>query len=304
MSKTTRSRSGAARAFAGLLTAIALAACATGDIPTTPLRQVGDVANNIDNTGFIRACKVAGPSGSYAFETTVVGGGAHLVNFGLGSTYPFEFTGTMHCINTYLQLNDPSWLLTPTGDVTIKELVPDGIDVAKIEVWDFSVFPEVLLQTITGTNSVTIPVTATTIRKVYFYNADEPPPPPPGGEGCTPGYWKAKSHLDSWAGTAYTTGQTVGSVFANSALYGLNGYTLLQGLSFQGGSTVAQAAEILLRASIAAVLNASHPDVDYAMSAADIVSDVNAALASGDRATILNLAVTLDFENNRGCTID
>ena len=44
-----------------------------------------------------------------------------------------------------------------------------------------------------------------------------------------------------------------------------------------------------------------HPEVDYSLTAAQIVSRVNAALASGDRATILALAGDLDRRNHAGC---
>src|SRR5574341_1243873 len=80
-------------------------------------------------------------------------------------------------------------------------------------------------------------------------------PPPPPAQGCTPGYWK--NHLDAWGPTGFSPSQTVASVFGNAAAFPtLANSTLQQGLSFQGGSTLQGAAEILLRASIAAVLNA------------------------------------------------
>lgn len=301
---TRRTRSTVA-AGAAVLAALVLAACSTADSPTSPsgLRSVSGTANNSAvTTGFVRVCKSAGPVGTYTFQTTVNGGGAHLVNFGFGSTVNMAFAGTEVCLNTYVQLAEPAWEVGQTGQVTIAELVPEGISVAKIEVWDFGVFPAVLLQTVTGASSVTVTVNSTSKIKVLFFNADAPPPPPPGGEGCTPGFWKNLKHFDRWTG--YTPGQTIASVFSNASLHGLGGATLHQGLSFQGGSTLAGAAEILLRASIAAVLNSASPDVDYAMTTAQIVSAVQSALASGDRETMLGLAAVLDAENNTGCLLD
>ena len=290
---------------AALLTALVLAACSTADTPTSPtgLRSVSGRANNSPpTTGFVRVCKSAGPVGTYTFQTTVNGGGAHLVNFGFGSTVDIAFAGTEVCLNTYVQLAEPAWEAGQTAEVTLAELVPEGISVAKIEVWNYGVFPAVLLQTVTGANSATVTVNATSKIKVLFFNQDAPPPPPPGGEGCTPGFWKNPKHFDRWTG--YTPGQTVGSVFSNAALHGLGSATLLQGLSFQGGSTLAGAAEILLRASIAAVLNSASPDLDYAMTTAQIVTAVQSALASGDRENMLGLAAVLDAENNAGCLLD
>jgi hypothetical protein len=93
---------------------------------------------------------------------------------------------------------------------------------------------------------------------------------------------------------------------AGSAPYAsLGNRTLAVGLAFQGGSTIQGAAEILLRAAIAAVLNASHPDISYPYpgGVAGIEAAVNAALNSQDRGTILTLAAILDFDNNSGCPI-
>ena len=123
-------------------------------------------------------------------------------------------------------------------------------------------------------------------------------------EGCTPGYWKQSQHFHSWDAAGYSTTQTIGSVFSNASAFGLNNYTLLEGLSFEGGNSTKDAAKILLRAAIAAVLNSAHPTVDYAMSTADVVAAVNAALTSDDRNAIISLGLQLDTENNRGCELN
>ncbi len=122
--------------------------------------------------------------------------------------------------------------------------------------------------------------------------------------GCTPGYWK--NHPAAWTATPYSTGQSVGSVF--SAALGapyttLGASTLMQSLSFQGGSTIVNAAEILLRASTAALLNAGHSGVGYPLSTGAIISQVNGALMSQNRGVILGLATTLDGYNNAGCPL-
>jgi hypothetical protein len=127
----------------------------------------------------------------------------------------------------------------------------------------------------------------------------------PTGEGCTPGFWK--NHPDAWAGTGFSTGQTLGSVFDDTVgdtnLGTLANVTLLDALSFQGGSTVTEAKQILLRAAVAALLNSASPDVDFSIATADVIADVNAALASNDRDTILDLAAELDAANNAGCPL-
>jgi hypothetical protein len=81
-----------------------------------------------------------------------------------------------------------------------------------------------------------------------------------------------------------------------------SGTTLLDALSFQGGPTVQDAKNILLRAAAAAYLNSLA--VDYPLTTAQVVSMVNTALASGDRDTILSLASVLDANNNGNCVLN
>lgn len=124
-------------------------------------------------------------------------------------------------------------------------------------------------------------------------------------QGCTPGYWK--NHTDEWDNTAFSTGDLVSSIFARagSAPYAdLGDDTLLEALDYEGGDTLEDKARILLRAAVASVLNASHPDVDFGMSVSEIQTAVNAALDSQDKDEILSLATELDGLNNSGCPLD
>jgi hypothetical protein len=119
----------------------------------------------------------------------------------------------------------------------------------------------------------------------------------PEGEGCTPGFWKQEQHFDSWPVPITTT--LAGAGFVGT---GNQGATLLAALSFQGGPTIQDAKNILMRAAAAAYLNSFA--VDYPLTTAQVVSMVNAALASNDRDTILALAGVLDANNNLGCPLD
>ena len=74
-------------------------------------------------------------------------------------------------------------------------------------------------------------------------------------------------------------------------------------MAFHGGNSDEGGARILLRAAVAALLNAAHPDISYPLTPAEVISQVNAALA-GDRSDMLTLATTLDAANNQDCTID
>jgi hypothetical protein len=130
---------------------------------------------------------------------------------------------------------------------------------------------------------------------------EELPPGEAGDEGCTPGYWK--NHTGAWAGTGLSPGQTAGSVFSLGGFPSLAGNTLLQTLQGGGGSGTTGAAKILLRAAVAALLNAAHSGVDYPRTTTQIIADVNAALASNNRNTMLALATELDRDNNGGCPL-
>lgn len=131
-----------------------------------------------------------------------------------------------------------------------------------------------------------------------FSEGDEPE----GTQGCTPGYWK--NHTDSWAAAGYAPSQSVASVFAQAAAYPeLASAMLLEALDFGGGTGVSGGAQILLRASVAALLNAAHPGVEYPRRVNDVIAQVDAALASGDRDVMLLLAAALDADNNLGCPL-
>jgi hypothetical protein len=129
-----------------------------------------------------------------------------------------------------------------------------------------------------------------------------------GGEGCTPGFWKnnaSKKGASQWIEEVPTDlVKTAFSSAGNAPYTSLGDSTLLQGLSFKGGLGVTGAAEILLRAAIAAKLNIEHPDIDYGIASVAALQDlVNDALDTEDRDTILALASTLDGLNNAGCPI-
>ncbi len=117
-----------------------------------------------------------------------------------------------------------------------------------------------------------------------------------GGEGLTPGFWK--NHLGAWE--VYTPNQTLESVFDVPDSLGLDNKTLLEALNFGGGPGVNGAAQILLRAAVAALLNSTSSTIDYPLTTAQVISQVNTALASLDRNTMLALATQLDAFNNLG----
>jgi hypothetical protein len=125
-----------------------------------------------------------------------------------------------------------------------------------------------------------------------------------GSEGCTPGYWK--NHTENWE--EYTSETKLNALFAFPAQQaGLGEKTMAEGLAFHGGPGVNGGAQILLRAATAAYLNAAHEGLGYPYrrhaDPFNIYSQVNSALASQNRATMISLAGTLDAANNLGCPL-
>jgi hypothetical protein len=141
-----------------------------------------------------------------------------------------------------------------------------------------------------------------------------------GDEGCTPGYWK--NHTNSWTegldgkgpidpnmtfSDVYTTdngvdhpGFVVTSEYANDSF--------LTALSYKGGPGTSGAEQILMRAAVAAWLNAANEGVGYPMrrwsAPGNIVKTVNDAIASNDRDTMIAVAAMLDDLNNSGCPLN
>jgi hypothetical protein len=133
-----------------------------------------------------------------------------------------------------------------------------------------------------------------------------------GHEGLSYGYWK--NHPDAWHGTGSYDGdhggdtisksvegfQSVAHHFIAAADYGLGEFTMEDALNFRGGRDLQGAARILIQQAVAALLNASHHNIRYPLTVDEVIMDVNDALASDYRRTILDLAEELDEYNNLG----
>jgi hypothetical protein len=128
------------------------------------------------------------------------------------------------------------------------------------------------------------------------------------GGGLTPGFWRANADNyggSAWKFTAYSPTTTLSSVFNLASFSGID-------TTFQGaldnysalGTTATGAAEKLMWEATAALLNATYnyngTTVGYPLTTSQIISQVNAALASGDRATIVAEVTLLDTFNNLG----
>jgi hypothetical protein len=139
----------------------------------------------------------------------------------------------------------------------------------------------------TPTNTEVPPTpTKTDVPPTPTYTPVPPTNTPASFAGCTPGYWK--NHLNKWPATGYSTGSIFNTVFGVN--YFGDDYTLNDGIR-QGGGQLRRAA----RHGTAALLNATHPDVSYPYSAAQVIALVQA----GDE-TSINF---LEAANELGCSI-
>lgn len=111
------------------------------------------------------------------------------------------------------------------------------------------------------------------------------------GNGCTPGYWKQKHHLDSWV--VYSPDDLYDDVFGVAS--GL-GKTLHDALRTGGGGVNA-----LLRHSTAALLNSSSAGVGFFYSSSEVIAIVQDAFDTGEFEAAKNL---LAAQNEKGCPLN
>jgi hypothetical protein len=155
----------------------------------------------------------------------------------------------------------------------------------------------------TATLSVAVPgttVTGTSSDPAYDYGIRN-------GEGLPASFWQTNANSHSavaWprfpsqtGALVYSPSQLLTSVFTIPSSYGLGSTTLLQGLGLTGNG-----ASGLMSAAVAALLNATHPRIAYPLTASQVISQVNSALASGNTNTIKSLTSTLTGYNNLGGT--
>ena len=106
-------------------------------------------------------------------------------------------------------------------------------------------------------------------------------------------YWKKNPSL--WP-AAYTSGQSVVSVFAKASLYpDAASKTLLQALDGKAGSN--KDVKDLLKEAVAALLNAGTTGITYPLTTADIVTGVDMALMNGTSQALKSLKDLLKEAN-------
>jgi len=123
---------------------------------------------------------------------------------------------------------------------------------------------------------------------------------PCAGEGLTPGFWKTHSiygpaPLAGWPQTGYSPDDSYNAIFGVSVA---GNPTLLEALNAGGGGLNA-----LLRHSTAALLNAAHPNVEYAYTVAQVISLTQAAILSGDAGQIESTKNLFETQNELGADL-
>jgi hypothetical protein len=136
-------------------------------------------------------------------------------------------------------------------------------------------------------------------------------PIPEDYEGLTPGFWKNRGYKKGlWED--YSPTDTIVPLFNlpydpwdDNPKRPVDGDdTLLDALNYKGGEKNSGMAQTLLRAAVAALLNAAHPEVNYPITEAEIdteiIQRVNDALLTEDRDTMEMLKNEFDSYNNLG----
>jgi hypothetical protein len=234
---------------------------------------------------------------------SVTGGGDKTLPNGYVKTIRFNGTSPS-CATMYMPKNIGSWPAGAKATVTLTEILRP-----------FNVDPRSLTVTLNGavTNTVmneyrtTVVVGATDVAQVKFagINWDL------GSQGCSASFWKSAAGQASWGASGYSQSQKISTLLDVPASYTLNSkqlgqYTLLEGLNFVGGTTTSGKAQLLIKSTIAAALNAAHPTVDFASPLVVIIPAADVALASQSTFAMGMLQMVTDALNagKGGCPID
>ena len=125
--------------------------------------------------------------------------------------------------------------------------------------------------------------------------------------GCTPGFWKNNKKAKDWTAPLHPDALFTAAGFTSPGSRARvkkkkqenNVVTQIQALNANQGDLAA-----LTRHSMAALLNASSPGVDYEFSAADIVTWYNQAVAGTYPGSIEDLKNMLAAANEQECPLD
>jgi hypothetical protein len=128
--------------------------------------------------------------------------------------------------------------------------------------------------------------------------------PLPVPSGCTEAFWR-DSPAAVWGPTGTKPGERVVDLFTEARTYNLLGTSTLQAaLRFQREGGLLGAAKAVVRAGVAAYLNAGHPKLEYPLTRTQVITQVDTALRSVDPETMFAVARGLEEHNGVGCPLD
>lgn len=279
-----RNRTPLGSLMAMAVVAVALAAC-SGDQSQLLAPEGASFDTSPVLVSHIDLCKF-GPEGSWAsFEISATGG-----TFLLGSEFTFtDVTANGPCKGVWRASDGETHSVTITetdrSPGTFLETIIALADDYTVDV---------------GLKSVTLVMEPGSYAGVYFKNAGEVFEN--GFEGCTPGFWRQAHHYEYWSG--FSPDDTWGGVFDDPGSHSPPGRNPTP---FTASSRLGDVVELgggeifaLARHAVAALLNASSPDVDYPLTVAEVVSLVNAALASEEYEVSKN---QIEAYNELGCDV-
>ena len=127
-----------------------------------------------------------------------------------------------------------------------------------------------------------------------------------GDEGCSPGHWKndaSKRGEADWSATAFDPDSDDWDDFFEAVTLRVKSGTpsdptLEEALNAKGGKINA-----LAREAVAALLNESHPEIDYPLTQAEIIALVNAALPDDGDSDVEDVRAQLFALNHNGETV-
>lgn len=266
--------------------ALLLSACSDRS-PVRPIQSTRPELNVVNAPAFV-LLKKYGPAGAtFTFDLTI---GTGL--FPAGD--PVAITIGAFGQSSWIKIWEANNALAAPAGLVITEILPPGMQISHAWITPFArnaggtFTEENNYMILPSGNSITV-ANMSFNRGAYvsIYNTEVPDG---GGEGCTPGYWRQEQHYDSWVG--YSPTQLFDDVFDNA----FPGKTLGEVVALGGGGLNA-----LGRGTVAALLNAASPDVDYEFTTAQVIAKFNAAFASGIYGPLYD---EFTLENERGCPIN
>lgn len=127
--------------------------------------------------------------------------------------------------------------------------------------------------------------------------------PLPVPTGCAETFWSASPA--AWGSTGTKPGERVVDLFTESKAYDVVAISSLQtALRFRREGGLLGAAKAVVRAGIAAFLNAGHPRIEYPLTRTQVLTKVDTALRSRDPETMFAAAREIGQDNGAECPLD